>query len=232
MQKNILKSQVVGLAPNSYLVKEYKKTLTKLSIVQFEAAIGLMLGDASLQTQNNGKTYRIKFEYGDKNKPYLDHIVNIFDEWILGKPHSKIRINHNNNLVKNWGIQTFSHEAFNVLCELFIINGKKGISENLIKNHLTGSGLAYWFMDDGGKLDYNKNSKNNSVVLNTQSFSKLEVENMAFEISSKFKLECSIRNNKGKQVIVISSSSYDSFFKIIEPYLINDMKYKLPNFNK
>ena len=30
-------------------------------------------------------------------------------------------------------------------------------------------------MDDGGKLDYNKNSKNQSIVLNTQSFTDLEV---------------------------------------------------------
>jgi hypothetical protein len=40
--------------------------LGKLSEVQWEAAIGLLLGDASLQTQNKGKTYRIKFEWGIK----------------------------------------------------------------------------------------------------------------------------------------------------------------------
>ena len=97
----ILKFQVIGLSPNSKLVKEYKETLIKLSKIQFEAAIGLMLGDASLQSQNNGKTYRMKFEYGDKNKPYLDHILVLFDEWILAKPHAKVRINHNNNIVKN-----------------------------------------------------------------------------------------------------------------------------------
>jgi hypothetical protein len=35
---------------------------------------------ASLQTQNKGKTYRIKFEWGDKNKVYLDHVFGLFDE--------------------------------------------------------------------------------------------------------------------------------------------------------
>ena len=44
--------------------------MVKLSEIQWEAAIGLMLGDASLQTQNKGKTYRIKFEWGDKKKDY------------------------------------------------------------------------------------------------------------------------------------------------------------------
>ena len=56
------KSELVGLGPNSKLLKQYKESLGELSLVQREAAIGLMLGDASLQTQNNGKTYRMKFE--------------------------------------------------------------------------------------------------------------------------------------------------------------------------
>jgi hypothetical protein len=51
----INKSQVIGLGPNSNLVKAYKGSLKNLSTIQSEAAIGLMLGDASLQTQNKGK---------------------------------------------------------------------------------------------------------------------------------------------------------------------------------
>lgn len=228
----IQKSQIIGLSPNSNLVKAYKDQIKNLSRIQFEIAIGLMLGDASLQTQNKGKTYRMKFEWGDKNKPYLDHVYNLFDEWVLAKPHVKARVNANGNLVTNWGFQTISHEAFNTLSELFLINNKKGISKELIKNHLTKRGLAFWFMDDGGKLDYNKNSKNLSVVLNTHSFTKEEVETMALELSNKFKLKCSTRSNKGKSVIVIDSSSFNTFYKLIKPYLIPEMEYKLPNYQK
>jgi hypothetical protein len=60
--KELNKNQLIGLGPNSKLLKEYKDSLIKLSQVQWEAAIGLMLGDASLQTQNKGKSYRMKFE--------------------------------------------------------------------------------------------------------------------------------------------------------------------------
>lgn len=87
-------------------------------------------------------------------------------------------------------------------------------------------------MDDGGKLDYNKNSKNLSVVLNTHSFTKEEVETMAIELSNKFKLNCSTRSNKGKTVIVIDSSSFNTFNKLIKPYLIPEMEYKLPKLPK
>jgi len=61
-----------------------------LSTIQFEASIGLMLGDASLQSQNKGKTYRLKFEWSDKTKSYLDHVFNLFDEWVLSNPHKNL----------------------------------------------------------------------------------------------------------------------------------------------
>lgn len=46
---NIKNKNLVGLNPNSRLIKEYKSSLTSLSNEQWEASIGLMLGDASLQ---------------------------------------------------------------------------------------------------------------------------------------------------------------------------------------
>jgi hypothetical protein len=56
------KNELIALSPNSKKIKLYKDTLNNLSHLQFETIIELMLGDASIQTQNNGKTYRIKFE--------------------------------------------------------------------------------------------------------------------------------------------------------------------------
>jgi hypothetical protein len=83
-------------------------------------------------------------------------------------------------------------------------------------------------MDDGGKLDYNLNSKNTSVVFNTQSFSESEVSQMVKELSDKFRLNCNIRENKGKKVIVIKSESYPIFLDLVRPYIISEMMFKLP----
>lgn len=224
----INKNLLIGKSPNSRLVKLYKDSLSTLTKDQWDASIGLILGDASLQTQNQGKTFRIKFEWGNKNKSYLDHVYNLFDEWVLSKPHKKSRLSPKGNLVINWGFKTISHKAFNSLADLFLVKGKKSISKSLIKEHLTEKGLAYWFMDDGGKLDYNKNSKNKSIVLNTHSFTNLEVLNMSQELSYKFNLNCEVRSNKGKKIIVIKSSSYQSFRKLVDSHIIPEMKYKLP----
>lgn len=83
-------------------------------------------------------------------------------------------------------------------------------------------------MDDGGKLDYNKNTKNKSVVLNTHSFTNLEVDSMSEQLSIKFNLLCEVRSNKDKKIIVIKDLSYQAFYNLINPYLIQEMRYKLP----
>jgi hypothetical protein len=59
---NINKQLLIGKSPNSKLLKQYKESLICLSNNQWEASIGLILGDASLRTQNNGKTFKIQFE--------------------------------------------------------------------------------------------------------------------------------------------------------------------------
>jgi len=170
----------------------------------------------------------MKFEWSDKNKAYVDHVYNLFDKWVLSEPHKKTRISPNGNTIINWGFQTISHKAFNPLAELFISNNKKSIKDSLIKNQLSNRGLAYWFMDDGGKLDYNKNSKNKSIVLNTQSFTELEVIKLSNELKEKFKFNTQIRSNKGKKVIIITAESYLLFRSSIDNYIIPEMVRKLP----
>jgi hypothetical protein len=147
---------------------------------------------------------------------------------VLSPPHKKSRVNANGNIVTTWGFQTISHTAFNPLKILFLMNKSKGIIKNLIKTHVTAISLAYWFMDDGGKLDYNKNSKNKGLVLNTHSFTKEEVENMTIELRDKFNLNTSIRLNKGKYIVIINPDSYNNFVALTDTYIIPSMKYKLP----
>lgn len=220
------KEELRGISPNSKKFKDYKSSLTLLNQLQEQAAIGLILGDASLNTQNKGNTYRIKFEWGNKNLPYVHHVFNLFDEWVISDPHKKCRISPKGNQVVNWGFQTISHTAFNWLADLFLSNGKKSIAKNLITDHLTGIGLAYWFMDDGGKLDYNPNSTNKSIVLNTHSFTSDEVDMMCKQLNVKFNLDCELRSNKGKKIIVIKNHLV--FAQLAGPHIIPEMSYKLP----
>lgn len=108
------------------------------------------------------------------------------------------------------------------------MNNKKLISNNLVENYLTPRSLAYWFIDDGGKWDYNKNSLNKSIVLNTQSFTFEEVESLVKGLRDKYQLNYYVKINKNKPIIYIDSLSYLIFYNLIKPYLIPQMIYKLP----
>ncbi|CAI2189172.1 6141_t:CDS:10 [Funneliformis geosporum] len=107
----------MNISPNSK--GELKAKLVGLTNVQFEAAIGLILDDAF-------------------------HVYDLFKEWILTEPKAQTRINSNGNEVITWRFQTFSHEAFNPLAELFLRvqfskgkQGKKMVKDGLIRDHLT-----------------------------------------------------------------------------------------------
>lgn len=167
---NFISKSSMKIGSNSKLLKEYKMSLKNLTLVQWEASIGFMLGDASLQTQNKAIIYRMRFEWGNKNKNYLEHVYSLFNEWVLSPPHKKARILINNNIVINCRFQTISHTAFKPLVYLFLLNKRKGIQENLINDFLTERGLAFWFMEDGGKLDYNKNKS--VIAIDSSSYKK------------------------------------------------------------
>ena len=210
------------------LLKRYEQQLTSLSTVERQIAEGIMLGDASLQTQDGGKSYRLKLLQGDKNKEYLFHLSAVFSRWILSPPSSQNRQSKTTGKdLKAWRSQTISHEAFNILVKIFLDEkGRKRITPNLV---LTDRGLAYWLMDDGGKSNYNKDRpKLKGVTINTQGFSKTEVDSLVTQLISVFKLDCWVGKNKGKWTIVISGKSFTILAKRIVPYIHHSMVYKFP----
>ena len=220
----IQKDQIGNSRKKLYI---YKQSLNKLTTKQKQIIIGLLLGDAYLQIQNQEKTFRLRLEQSFKHKDYIDHLIYIFDEWFLSKLKLITRTNKNNNFVNTFQCQTFSHKAFNEIANLFLDSNFKKIINPDIKKSFTALSLAYWFMDDGGKLDYTSN-QGKAIVLNTQSFSLDEVTFLNKMLIDKFELKCWTKKNKGKHIIVISGYSYKKVINLIGPFIIPSMSYKLP----
>ena len=78
-----------ALGKTRYLLNRYKETLS-LSQRQKEIGLGIMLGDANLQTQNQGQTYRLRYEGGNKHKTYVQSIHQDFEEY--GKTYHIVAI--------------------------------------------------------------------------------------------------------------------------------------------
>ena len=201
---------------------EERKSGLKLTDLQRETLVGLLLGDAHLETQNRGRTYRVKFEYGVKQTPYAEHLYGMFREWILTPPQVKVNATHDNV----W-FQTVSHEAFRFYAHQFTRAGRKCVPK-LIHHYLTARSVAYWFMDDGSV----KSRESKGVLFNTQGFVENDVGLLIDALRSCFDLEATGRRQKDGLQIYVSGKSFERFRDIVDPFMIASMRYKIPSDRK
>src|SRR3989338_1991068 len=149
---------------NTKEISEKKKNL-QLSKRQRELIVGILLGDGHLETQNGGRTYRLKVEHGSAQREYLEWLVKEFQEWLLSGWYEKRK---GEKLV--YGFTTVSHPAFRFYGAQFYQNGKKRIPP-LIKKLMSPLSLAIWFLDDGSA----KSSKHWSLVIHSLGYSKIDL---------------------------------------------------------
>lgn len=202
-------------------IEAYKQKL-KLTDLQREILVGLLLGDACLETQNHGRTYRLKIEHSITQAPYAQHLYGCFKEWVLQEPKIKIQTIKGKAYQKLW-FTTVSHAAFRFYAQQFYRNRRKVVPK-LIKRLLTERGLAYWFMDDGSI----KSKQSKAVIFNTQGFAEQDVAKLIRVLREKFGLEAKQRRQREGQQIYISGRSYGRFRSLVERHLIPEMCYKLP----
>lgn len=81
-------------------------------------------------------------------------------------------------------------------------------------------------MDDG-------TADRSGYIIYTNNFNLFEVENLIQILKSKFNLNCTIQSRISKKTklpqyyIYIRSQSVNTFVKLIKPYIIPSMEYKL-----
>jgi hypothetical protein len=206
----------------SRAIEDYKSTL-QLSSLQREVIVGLMLGDACLETQNGGRTYRLKIEQCARQQAYIDHLYSLFHEWVLTPPGARSKRASNGSVSTNIAFQTVSHAAFRFYAQQFYAAGRKRVPE-LIHHWLTPLGLSYWFMDDGSL----KSSQSKGVILNTHCFAQQDVERLARCLADQFGLEVSPRRQPDGVQLYVSGRSFETFSALVDPYVIEEMRYKLP----
>ncbi len=205
----------------SKAIEDYKTQL-KLTRKQREILVGLMLGAGHLETQNQGKTYRLKVEYSSTNSEYCQYVYDSFQEWVLTPPRIRNK-KSGSHLSENIAFSTVSHAALRFYAQQFYQDGKK-IVPKMIGKLLTPRGLAYWYMDDGSM----KSNQSKGVILNTQGFSRQEVKMLIDLLKEKFDLEASERKQKEGYQIYISGKSYEKFVALASKWIHPSMKYKVP----
>lgn len=210
---------------NTKQIEDNKKKL-KLSKRQREIIIGLMLGDGHMETQNNGRTYRLKVEQAIEHQDYVNWLHDNFKEWVLQKPAYKNKIDKRSGKKSvNIYFNTISHGALRFYAKQFYLHKRK-IIPALISHWLTPMVLAVWFMDDGSiKSKFHKGK-----IINTQGFEKKEVQLLSKCLDEKFQIKSILRKQKNDTwQLYLLSESIEKFYKIIKPYILPSMEYKLIN---
>ena len=232
-KKHLMCTEKKLVGRNKELI-EKKKNL-KLTLLQKKILPGILLGDAFLETQDNGKTYRLHVYQSEKHKEYVYHLYDIFKPWCVSKPKI-IHRTYNTGVYKNKkatmiSFKTISSGSFRFYAHIFINKNSSCSKKNLTKKvpklihrWLNPISLAYWYMDDGGIKD----KKSKSVYFHTQGFSLNEVKLLCEILHWKFHLIAKPVKKKEKYQIYISSKSYTTLKTLIYPYLLKEMVYKFP----
>lgn len=206
---------------HSRAIEEAKRQLC-LSQDQRQVLVGLLLGDGCLETQNEGRTYRLKIEQSVQHRAYVYHLYHLFEAWVLTPPRTR-QVVSRGHASQNWVFQTVSHSAFRFYAHQFYQGGRKRVPK-LIHRWLTSQALAYWFMDDGSI----KSKESRGVILNTQDYDCSEVERLAQALQAVFDLQAWPRKQKEGYQLYISGACHERFIQLVTPYVIKEMRYKLP----
>lgn len=195
--------------------------------------VGSTLGDMHLEKRLNGIGTRFKFVQSNKNVEYLMWFHKFFSDrgyCNLNIPKLKTRIRKKGKITFEYNINSYTYASLNWIHEMFYIFNKeqkkyiKILPKNLEK-FLTPLALAIWFMDDGSKI-------NKSARIATNNFSKEEIKILCSILNKKYNIKASvISGGKSKgYILYIYKDSMPNFSKIVKPYMLPSLYYKLGNY--
>jgi len=122
---------------------------------------------------------------------------------------------------------TLSLPCFDSLYSLFYVNGSKQIPAD-IANYLTPISLTYWIADDGAK-------HGKGLMLNTNSYEKVQVELLSFVLNQTFGFSSSIYAKRGRTttyyIIYIPCKDMPKIRALVLPYLHSSMHFQITNSN-
>lgn len=198
-------------------------TPLKLSNVQREVLVGILLGDGHLESRSNNRSFRLKVEQSAKHRAYVEHLFHVFENWTTSPVKFKVRKTSGRSSSTSCWFRTKSDVSFRFYFHQFYSAGKKSVPK-LIHRWLTPRSIAYWYMDDGSI----KSRQSKGVIFNTKGFEKPGVELLIDVLNSKFDLLSTLRRQKDGWQIYVSGKSFETFHEIVDPFILEDMRYKIP----
>jgi hypothetical protein len=197
----------------------------KLSNIQKEVLVGILLGDANLQTESQGRTYRLRVSQSHAHKEYLFHLYEIFKDFVKTPPNNVTFYDKDNKSFSRWTFSTIQHACFRHYGQEFYPNlGEKVIPKSIHKK-LTPRAIAYWYMDDGAQK---WKGHSQGIRFCTDSFCHEDVKRLATLLEKKYAWKTSVHKQGIHTRIGVSTYSYDLVRKEVYDFFIASMLYKFP----
>ena len=175
---------------------------------QEEILIGSLLGDAYIT-----KRGQIQFEQIEKQKEYLfwkhTELSSISYKNISEVKRFDKRFSKTNVSYRFWTRQYFLSWR-----KKYYPNNKKIVPKDI---QLTPLALAIWYMDDGCLSDH-------KCIFATDGFSKEDILFLQKLLLEIFAIKSSLKNGSK---ILIKRASFNTFFSIIDRYLLSALQHKI-----
>ena len=182
---------------------------------QMQIVLGTVLGDGYLYS--NG---RLQVEHQEKDIAYLNwKYVGLYG---LASGVPKCCMRYDKRTRKAYFSRRFyTKPIFKTLRKLFYPNGKK-IAPRDNKEFVLGPlGLAVWFMDDGGRGARTPKG----VIISVRGYSVKDRKFLRGYLEEKFNIKVNLHKN-GQLYFPVQT--VDKFCRLIKPYVVPSMRYKLP----
>jgi hypothetical protein len=185
-------------------------TVGSLSEVQHAIVIGTLLGDGSMRCKANAL---LEVNHSASQQGYVEWKYRHLADLVSTPP--KVRNGNGGRIACRF--VTRSLPALTPYYRLFYEAGKKRVPE-LELSSLT---LAVWFMDDGSR-------SRTAVYLNTQQFDMRSQHMLLRLLRDQWGIEAALNKDKIYHRIRLSVAGTARLVKAIEPHLLADFRYKLP----
>ncbi|MDO9581032.1 MAG: LAGLIDADG endonuclease [Bacteroidales bacterium] len=209
------------------ILEAYKENLC-LKPEQRHLMIGMLLGDGYMRLPGRSHHANLTVEHGEKEKEYLEWKYEQLKEWVLTPPRSVSRIYYKDRsrVLVSWRFSTVTHSKLTYYHKLFYRDRKKKVPEEINRLFTHPLSLAVWLMDDG-----NRNKE--VLFLSTQNFILEEQERLRSCLWENFGVDSTINfhsNGKGRRLyrIRLTRKGTAKACKLVDPYIIPLLKYKLP----
>lgn len=191
-----------------------------LNPIQEQMVLGSLLGDLSVQYQRG---HLVQWTHTSKQNALSELKIKI-----LSPLHASVYKERISGYGKNCPLYTVhGGRVFAPIHDLVVSkNGTKTVTEKWLKK-IGVIGLAFWYMDDGSKSE-GIPTQRPRALLHTEGFTDNEQNLICEWMNTTWGFSPVKQTSKGYTHIRLNADDADAFWRLVAPYIINELHYKLP----